>query len=84
MMIMISANSLLTMYLGLETLALSICTRWSQSIALERDVGRIGDEVLRAGCDRVGACCTASPWVYGVTGTLKFDEIAAGAAADPS
>ncbi len=52
-MVIISANSLLTVYLGIELLALALYAL----VAFDRDsgvVGRSGDEVLRARRDRLG------------------------------
>jgi len=82
MMIMISANSLLTMYLGLETLALSLYAL----VAIDRDNATSAESAMKyfvLGAIASGALLYGISWIYGVTGTLKFDEIAAVLAADP-
>ena len=81
MMIMMSANSLLTMYLGLETLALSQYAL----VAYERDSSRAAESAMKyfvLGAIASGALLYGISWVYGVTGTLQFDQIAAALAAD--
>ncbi len=82
MMIMISANSLLTMYLGLETLALSLYAL----VAIDRNNATAAESAMKyfvLGAIASGALLYGISWIYGVTGTLKFDEIAAVIAADP-
>ena len=82
MMIMISANSLLTMYLGLETLALSLYAL----VAIDRNNVTAAESAMKyfvLGAIASGALLYGISWVYGVTGTLMFDEIAAAIAADP-
>ena len=83
MMIMISANSLLTIYLGLETMALSIYAL----VAIDRDNATSAESAMKyfvLGAIASGALLYGISWIYGVTGTLKFDEIAAAIAGDPS
>ncbi|NIL93566.1 MAG: NADH-quinone oxidoreductase subunit NuoN [Woeseiaceae bacterium] len=83
MMIMISANSLLIMYLGLETLALSLYAL----VAIDRNNATAAESAMKyfvLGAIASGALLYGISWVYGVTGTLMFDEIAAAIAADPS
>jgi NADH-quinone oxidoreductase subunit N len=83
MMIMISANSLLIMYLGLETLALSLYAL----VAIDRNNATSAESAMKyfvLGAIASGALLYGISWVYGVTGTLMFDEIAAVLAADPS
>jgi NADH-quinone oxidoreductase subunit N len=82
MMIMISANSLLTMYLGLETLALSLYAL----VAIDRNNATSAESAMKyfvLGAIASGALLYGISWIYGVTGTLKFDEIAAAIASDP-
>lgn len=82
MMIMISANSLLTMYLGLETLALSLYAL----VAIDRNNATSAESAMKyfvLGAIASGALLYGISWVYGVTGTLKFDEIAMALSADP-
>jgi len=82
MMIMISANSLLTMYLGLETLALSLYAL----VAFDRNNATCAEAAMKyfvLGAIASGALLYGISWIYGVTGTLKFDEIAMAISADP-
>ena len=82
MMIMISANSLLTMYLGLETLALSLYAL----VAIDRNNVTSAESAMKyfvLGAIASGCLLYGISWVYGVTGTLKFDEIAMTLAANP-
>jgi NADH-quinone oxidoreductase subunit N len=83
MMIMISANSLLTMYLGLETLALSLYAL----VAIDRNNVTSAESAMKyfvLGAIASGSLLYGISWVYGVTGTLKFDEIAMALAANPA
>ncbi len=83
MMIMISANSLLTMYLGLETLALSLYAL----VAIDRDNSTSAEAAMKyfvLGAIASGALLYGISWIYGVTGSLQFDEISAAITADPS
>jgi len=76
MMIMMSANSLLTMYLGLETLALSQYAL----VAYERNSPAAAESAMKyfvLGAIASGALLYGISWVYGVTGSLQFDQIAA-------
>ena len=82
MMIMISANSLLTMYLGLETLALSLYAL----VAIDRNNVTSAESAMKyfvLGAIASGCLLYGISWIYGVTGSLKFDEIAAVVIADP-
>ncbi|MEQ9562877.1 MAG: NADH-quinone oxidoreductase subunit NuoN [Woeseiaceae bacterium] len=75
MMIMMSANSLLTMYLGLETLSLSLYAL----VAFERDSSKAAESAMKyfvLGAIASGALLYGISWVYGVTGSLQFDGIA--------
>jgi len=83
MMIMMSANSLLTMYLGLETLALSMYAL----VAIDRKNVTSAEAAMKyfiLGAIASGSLLYGISWVYGVTGSLQFDEIAARISADPS
>jgi len=76
MMIMISANSLLTMYMGLETLALSQYAL----VAIDRNNVTSAESAMKyfvLGAIASGALLYGISWVYGATGTIQFDEIAA-------
>ena len=81
MMIMMSANSLLTMYLGLETLALSLYAL----VALDRNNVTAAESAMKyfvLGAIASGALLYGISWVYGATGSLQFHEIAAAVNAD--
>jgi NADH-quinone oxidoreductase subunit N len=83
MMIMISANSMLIMYLGVETLALSMYAL----VAIDRNNVTSAESAMKyfvLGAIASGALLYGISWVYGVTGTLKFDEIAIAVAANPA
>jgi len=78
MMIMISANSLLTIYLGIETLSLSLYAL----VAFDRDNGTSAESAMKyfvLGAIASGSLLYGISWVYGLTGSLQFDEIAAAA-----
>jgi NADH-quinone oxidoreductase subunit N len=82
MMIMMSAHSLLTMYLGLETLALSMYAL----VAIDRKNVVAAEAAMKyfvLGAIASGALLYGISWVYGVTGSLQFDQIAAALVADP-
>ena len=83
MMIMTSANSLLTMYLGMETLALSMYAL----VAFDRNNVTAAESAMKyfvLGAIASGCLLYGISWVYGVTGSLQFHEIAAALNADPS
>ena len=75
-MVMISANGLLTMYLGLETLSLSLYAM----VAFERNSATAAESAMKyfvLGAIASGALLYGISWVYGITGSIQFDEIAA-------
>ena len=83
MMIMMSANSLLSMYLGLETLALSMYAL----VAIDRKNVTSAEAAMKyfvLGAIASGVLLYGISWVYGVTGSLQFNEIAAAISTDPS
>jgi len=83
MMIMMSANSMLTMYLGLETLALSMYAL----VAIDRHNVTSAESAMKyfiLGAIASGCLLYGISWVYGVTGSLQFHEIAAAISADAS
>jgi NADH-quinone oxidoreductase subunit N len=82
MMIMISANSLLTMYMGLETLALSQYAL----VAIDRNNVTSAEAAMKyfvLGAIASGALLYGISWVYGATGTIQFDGIAEAIANNP-
>ncbi|MCH9005306.1 MAG: NADH-quinone oxidoreductase subunit NuoN [Proteobacteria bacterium] len=83
MMIMISANSLLIIYLGMETLALSLYTL----VAIDRNNVTSAESAMKyfiLGAIASGCLLYGISWIYGVTGSLQFHEISAAISADPS
>ena len=75
-MIMISAGSLLTLYLGLELLALSQYTL----VAFNRDSAVSAEAAMKyfvLGAIASGTLLYGISLLYGVTGTLELDELAA-------
>jgi NADH-quinone oxidoreductase subunit N len=83
MMIMMSANSMLTMYLGLETLALSMYAL----VAIDRKNVTSAESAMKyfvLGAIASGALLYGISWVYGVTGALQFDEISLALRGDPT
>ncbi len=83
MMIMASANSLLTMYLGLETLSLSLYAL----VAIDRNNVTAAESAMKyfvLGAIASGCLLYGISWVYGVTGSLQFPDIAAAVSSDPS
>jgi NADH-quinone oxidoreductase subunit N len=75
-MIMMSANSLLIMYLGLETLSLSLYAL----VAFERNSAAAAESAMKyfvLGAIASGSLLYGISWIYGLTGSLQFDEIAA-------
>jgi NADH-quinone oxidoreductase subunit N len=82
MMIMISAHNMLSMYLGLETLALSQYAL----VAFDRNNSNSAEAAMKyfvLGAIASGALLYGISWVYGVTGTLDFAVMAANLAAAP-
>ncbi|GJM10305.1 MAG: NADH-quinone oxidoreductase subunit N [Lysobacteraceae bacterium] len=74
MMVMISAASLLSMYLGLELLALSSYAL----VALERDSARASESAMKyfvLGAMASGALLYGMSMIYGATGSLDLLEI---------
>ena len=83
MMIMMSANSLLTMYLGLETMALSLYAL----VAIDRNNVTSAEAAMKyfiLGAIASGVLLYGISWIYGVTGALQFHEISAAISSDPS
>lgn len=74
-MVMISANSLLTLYLGVELLSLSLYAL----VAFDRDSGVAAESAMKyfvLGAMASGALLYGMSMIYGVTGSLQLDEIA--------
>jgi NADH-quinone oxidoreductase subunit N len=82
MMVMMSANSMLTMYLGLETLSLSQYAL----VAFDRNSKSGAESAMKyfvLGAIASGALLYGISWIYGVTGGLQFQDIAAAISANP-
>ena len=82
MMVMISANSLLSMYMGLETLSLAMYAL----VAFDRDNTDSAESAMKyfvLGAIASGTLLYGISWIYGLTGSLQFPAIAA-AIADPA
>lgn len=74
-MVMISAASLLTMYLGLELLSLSLYAL----VAFNRESGVAAESAIKyfvLGAIASGTLLYGMSMLYGVTGTLQLDELA--------
>lgn len=81
-MVMISANSLLTMYLGLETLSLSLYAL----VAFDRNSATAAESAMKyfvLGAIASGALLYGISWIYGVTGSLQFHEISSAIQTSP-
>jgi NADH-quinone oxidoreductase subunit N len=75
-MVMISANSMLTMYLGLELLSLSLYAL----VAFNRDSAVSAESAMKyfvLGAIASGTLLYGISLLYGVTGTLEFSTLAA-------
>lgn len=82
MMIMISAHNMLSMYLGLETLALSQYAL----VAFDRNNANSAESAMKyfvLGAIASGALLYGISWVYGITGTLDFADMTRIIAANP-
>jgi NADH-quinone oxidoreductase subunit N len=80
---MISANSLLSMYVGIELLALSLYA----IVAFDRDSGVAAESAMKyfvLGAIASGCLLYGMSMVYGLTGSLGFTELARVLVADPS
>jgi NADH-quinone oxidoreductase subunit N len=74
-MVMISAGSLLTVYLGVELLALSLYAL----VAFNRDSGVAAESAMKyfvLGAIASGTLLYGFSILYGITGTLQLDELA--------
>ena len=74
-MVMVSAGNLLTVYLGVELLSLSLYAM----VAFDRDSGVAAESAMKyfvLGAIASGTLLYGFSIVYGVTGTLQLDELA--------
>ena len=73
--VLISANSLLTVYIGVELLALSVYAM----VAFDRDSGVAAEAAMKyfvLGAIASGTLLYGMSMIYGLTGTLELDRIA--------
>jgi len=80
-MVMISAHSMLTMYLGLELLSLSLYAL----VAFNRDSALAAESAMKyfvLGAIASGTLLYGISLLYGVTGTIEFSALAAGLVTD--
>ena len=73
--VLVSANSLLTLYIGVELLALSVYSM----VAFDRDSGVAAESAMKyvvLGAIASGALLYGMSLIYGLTGTLSLSEIA--------
>jgi NADH-quinone oxidoreductase subunit N len=83
MFVMVSAGSLLTLYVGIELLALSLYAM----VAFDRDSGIAAESAMKyfvLGAIASGALLYGMSLVYGLTGTLLLGEIAGSLQGEPS
>jgi NADH-quinone oxidoreductase subunit N len=81
--VIVSANSLLTMYVGIELLALSLYAM----VAFDRDSGIAAESAMKyfvLGAIASGCLLYGMSMVYGLTGTLAFPALAQILVSEPS
>jgi NADH-quinone oxidoreductase subunit N len=81
--VMVSANSLLTVYIGVELMSLSLYAM----IAFDRENGTAAESAMKyfvLGAIASGILLYGMSLIYGLNGTLKLDDLAAKAAGEPS
>jgi NADH-quinone oxidoreductase subunit N len=74
--VLVSANNLLTVYIGVELLALSVYAM----VAFDRDSGIAAESAMKyfvLGAIASGTLLYGMSMIYGLTGTLSLDELAA-------
>ena len=81
--VLVSANSLLTVYIGVELLALSLYAM----VAFDRDSGIAAESAMKyfvLGAIASGILLYGMSLIYGLTGTLRLDDLAAAKEGIPS
>jgi NADH-quinone oxidoreductase subunit N len=81
--VLVSANSLLTVYIGIELMSLSLYAM----VAFDRENGVAAESAMKyfvLGAIASGMLLYGMSLIYGLTGTLKLDDLAAIAAGEPS
>ena len=81
--VLCSANSLLTVYVGVELMSLSLYAM----VAFDRDSGIAAESAMKyfvLGAIASGMLLYGMSLIYGLSGTLKLDDLAAMATGEPS
>jgi NADH-quinone oxidoreductase subunit N len=81
--VLCSANSLLTVYIGVEIMSLSLYAM----VAFDRDNGTAAESAMKyfvLGAIASGMLLYGMSLIYGLNGTLRLDELASKAAGEPS
>ena len=81
--VMVSANSLLTVYIGVELMSLSLYAM----VAFDRDSGLAAESAMKyfvLGAIASGMLLYGMSLIYGLNGTLNLDVLAAKAVGEPS
>ena len=81
--VLVSANSLLTVYIGVELMSLSLYAM----VAFDRENGIAAESAMKyfvLGAIASGMLLYGMSLIYGLTGTLKLDDLAAIATGEPS
>ena len=81
--VLVSANSLLTVYIGVELLSLSLYAM----VAFERENGVAAESAMKyfvLGAIASGMLLYGMSLIYGMTGTLMLDDLSAMATGEPS
>jgi NADH-quinone oxidoreductase subunit N len=81
--VLCSANSLLTVYIGIELMSLSLYAM----VAFDRDNGTSAESAMKyflLGAIASGMLLYGMSLIYGLSGTLKLDDLASIAAGEPS
>jgi NADH-quinone oxidoreductase subunit N len=81
--VMVSANSLLTVYIGVELMSLSLYAM----VAFDRENGTAAESAMKyfvLGAIASGVLLYGMSLIYGLNGTLSLDDLASKAAGEPS
>jgi NADH-quinone oxidoreductase subunit N len=81
--VMVSANSLLTVYIGVELMSLSLYAM----VAFDRDSGLAAESAMKyfvLGAIASGMLLYGMSLIYGLNGTINLDDLAAKAVGEPS
>ncbi len=81
--VLVSANSLLTVYIGIELMSLSLYAM----VAFDRENGVAAESAMKyfvLGAIASGMLLYGMSLIYGLTGTIKLDDLAAMATGEPS